>query len=175
VRIFAIIASALLPGAGHIISGRQLKGIFIAFVFALALMMAVFRVFVQWPEASVIGDQTFLLAAVAGFAVWWWAFLDLFQALFGFRRTAPRSEVDQHLRQGTTHYLRGELQEAERELTLAAKLAPRDVDVRIHLARVYRDIGLKTKYRRLLRKCRSLDTEEKWAAEIEEGLTNNDP
>ena len=169
-RIFAIIASALLPGAGHVISGRQLKGIFIAFVFALALMTAVFRVFVRWPEASLLGDPTFLLAAVAGVALWIWAFLDLFKALFGFRRTAPRPQVDQHLRQGTTHYLRGELQEAERELTLAANLAPRDVDVRIHLARVYRAIGLKRKCRRLLRKCRALDTEEKWAAEIEEGL-----
>ena len=170
-RTFAIVASALLPGAGHIISGRQLKGIFIAFVFALALMLAVFRLFVLWPESSAIGDKTFLLSAGAGAATWLWAFADLFNALFGFRRTAPRPEVDQHLRQGTTHYLRGELQDAERELTLAARLAPRDADVRIHLARVYRAIGLKAKYRRMLRKCRSLDIEEKWAAEIEEGLT----
>ena len=169
-RIFAIVVSALLPGAGHIISGRQLKGVFIAFVFALALMLALSRIFVVWPEGSLFGDTTFLLAAAGGFAVWLWAFLDLFRALFGFRRTAPRSEVDQHLRQGAAHYLRGELQDAERELALAAELAPRDVDVRIHLARVYRAVGQKGKYRRLLRKCRALDTDEKWAAEIEEGL-----
>jgi hypothetical protein len=165
-----MIVCALFPGAGHIISGRQLRGIFIALVFALALLLAYFRSFLLRPEASALSDGGFLLAVGAGVAVWLWAFLDLFNVLFGLRRTAPRSEIDQHLRQGTSHYLRGELQEAERELALAAKLAPRDVDVRIHLARVYHAIGLKSKYRRLLRKCRALDTEEKWAAEIEEGL-----
>jgi hypothetical protein len=170
VRIVAIIASALFPGAGHIVIGRQLKGILLSLLFTLAFMLAFFRFFVAWPERSVAGDGLFLLGAAACGAVWVWAILDLYNLLFGLRRTAPRAEVDQHLREGITHYLRGELTEAERELALAAQLAPRDADVRIHLARVYRASGLKGKYRRLLRKCRSLDAEEKWAAEIEEGL-----
>jgi hypothetical protein len=41
--------------------------------------------------------------------------------------------------------LRGELTEAERELALAAQMAPRDADVRIHLARVYRKLGIRSR------------------------------
>jgi hypothetical protein len=171
-RLLAMIVSALLPGAGHIVTGRQFKGILIAFAYVLAVMVALLRIFLVWPEGSIATDGAFLLSAGAGLTLWVLAFLDRYGALYGFRRPAPRWEVDRHLRQGVIHHLRGELPEAEQELALAVKLAPRDVDVQMHLARVYRDSGLKKKCRRLLKKCRWLDEEQKWTAEIEEGLAN---
>jgi tetratricopeptide (TPR) repeat protein len=167
-RALILAASVLLPGAGHVIIGRQFKGILIAFLYTAALMMSLFRLFVVSSDDSVMCDWVFPSSVVAGLGVWLWAFLDLFDTLYGFRRAAPRSEVDPHLRQGAIHYLRGEMSEAERELLLAAKLDPKDADVCIHLARVYQAAGQKRKCRRFLRRCRSLDADAKWAVEIEE-------
>jgi hypothetical protein len=167
-RAVILAASVLLPGAGHVIIGRQFKGILIAFLYTAALMTGLFRLFVVWPEGSVAHDGAFLSSLVVGIGVWVWGFLDLFDTLYGFRRASPRSEVDPHLRQGAIHYLRGEMSEAERELLLAAKLDSKDADVCIHLARVYRAGGQKRRCRRFLRRCRRLDADEKWAVEIEE-------
>lgn len=105
--MLAIIVSMLLPGAGHILTGRQLKGSLLTFLYALAVMSVLFRIFVVCPEGAIARDAAFYAAVGASLAIWWWAFLDLFFLLFGFHRTAPRSQIDQHLRQGTVHYLRG--------------------------------------------------------------------
>lgn len=170
-RLFFLLASVLLPGAGHIAVGRQFKGFLIALIYTLTLMAALIRVLLLWPEASLIRDPYFLCAAVLAICIWLWAIADLYQIIGGLGRAAPHSQVDKYLRQGTIYYLRGELLEAARQLEKASRLAPCDVDVRIYLARVYHAIGLRSKYRKLLRKCRVLDTEEKWAAEINELLS----
>ncbi len=173
-RALTLIASAFLPGAGHIVVGKQLKGVLLALGYTLALMTALFRMFVVWPEGSVLADAGFLAAAGACLVLWIWAFAGAYDTAIGLRRSASREEVDKHFRDGAVQYLRGNLLEAERLLSLAARLAPRDVDVRMHLARVYRNLGIRGKQRRLLRKCRALDADGKWAAEIEEALNESD-
>ena len=78
-----------------------------------------------------------------------------------------REERDRCYRDGMIAMVRGDLGESERQFKRALKLDPWDVDAMLQLGTVYKSQGQTRRARRMFKRCRSRDLQNKWQAEIQ--------
>ena len=162
-RILSILLTIVLPGAGHLLRRKYLRGVGLLF----CLGVCVDGMFFAWIRLGETSGERYMYGFIAlGAILWLYALADIIR-LARVDREAAQQRKDEHLRQGLIHYLRDELDQAIAEFRAVLKLDSDDADARFHLAKAYRVAGQLDKASRALRRCRACDEEDKWAAEID--------
>lgn len=155
------------PGLPQICSGHEVAGLAIATCFAVLVNSALVATFV-WTEALGSGWLWALWLSAGGLwlasasATGWWL----------WRRHPERFRQvnDELYREAIDQYLKGHWSEARWRLAKILGADRTDCDALIHLGTLHRHTGQPEEARRLLRRCRELDTEGKWRWEIQEEL-----
>jgi tetratricopeptide (TPR) repeat protein len=118
------------------------------------------------PETGNSSDFLILGSAGLAFLVWVYSLYDVWRRAFGRYRESLRVVKYKHYRTGLIHYLGGDFEGAAREFKSALKLDDEDVDALYYLAVTYLDNDNTRAGRRLLKRCKALDTQKKWADEV---------
>jgi len=165
-RVFAVLL-ALVPGWGHVYLGRDFIGLTL---FSLSALLG----FLVFNAYLMMGGEYRMVVIRCGLALH--LMVSLFSLLDVWRRTSPRrlNRIEEKmaglLRDGMISYLRDELGEAENAFRTCLKLDNQEVEALVRLGVVLARKGFHRPARRILRRARSLDLEEKWNWEIEREL-----
>lgn len=159
----AILLSMMLPGLGHVLLGRPVKGMLLACAFTVCISLAVLRALFVQPAML---DAGFLCVTAAALGLW-------LGALWGMLRVALRPlaklaspDLDDRFREGIRHYLTGDLKRAERTFHGLLSMDPADADAHLRLGLVYKAQGKPKQARRCLKRCTAFDPEGKWRDEV---------
>jgi len=160
----ALLIALVIPGAGQIILGSTLRGLCIFAVIGLLFDGIVVGLF--GPETGI--SSNFLILGLAGFAflVWAYSLYDVWRRAFGRYRESLRIVKYKHYRTGLIHYLGGDFDGAIRDFKSVLKLDDEDVDALYYLAVAHLENGNTRAGMRLLKRCKSLDKQKKWADEV---------
>ena len=163
---FAQVAlSVIMPGFGHVLSGRVAKGVVLWALFLLPVVAGAARAVVL--DSNPGDDALFWCSLVAAGAVWAHAVVDAIDFTYGLGPQPDPEQVDDLLRVGMTHLMRDELGPALGVFRRAAKMARRDPFVQVNLATLYALTGQVRAAARALRRCERLDEEGKWTDDVE--------
>jgi len=155
---------SVIAGIGHLVEGRDLKGLVLFALFASGLAGTLEGLFLWYgPGKSVV---TAVSASVA-LGAWVYSLWDILRLSYEPWREKNRLRRKEHIRRGTIAFLRGEYETAERELLAALRLDPNDPDSLFRLAVLARVRGETGRASRYLRALRRVDLAGKWAWERE--------
>jgi len=167
-RSLAVLASLFLPGAGQLLLGRSLRGLSTAAVWGLVadgVILGFYGPFVgPWADSLVAGS------GILGILVWSYSLYDVWHRGFGRFREGVRIEIYKHFRTGLVNFLGRDYAAAAHEFRFVLKLDDEDVDGLFYLGLAAKEMGNIPRSRRLLRKCRALDSTGKWKNEIDSHL-----
>lgn len=152
----------VVPGWGHIVLGKALRGFLFFFFFALFANFALLS-FVAWP-ALATGYVAPGCGAAAGI-LWLTAAADLWRLAIWRHRAALRSLKDEALRDGLTRFLAGDLAGARAAYRRLVFLDREDPDGHFHLGNVAAAEGKWIEARRHWKTCLSVDIAQKWSEE----------
>jgi hypothetical protein len=160
--------SLALPGCGHVVAGRHLKGLFLFFLFGFA----VDGVLYGQAQALLRPDQPVpaicTLALLLGICLWAYALVDTVGLARRSRRMEANAPVtDAHVRRALVAYLADDLDTATTALRAALRMDPTDPDALFYLGVVLARGGRPRQARRLLHRCLRWDREGKWEAEAQ--------
>ena len=158
---------SFVPGWGHVYWGRELRGLAIFTVFAVAGFGLLNGLFIYLGEmrAFIIGAAAAALAAATVFS--WYDIL---------RRTSPAKvrveaeERERSLKAGTVAYLEGDLEAAAGHFTLPLEADPADFEALFRLGIVRARAGRPREAALSLRRALRYDEDGKWAWEIRREL-----
>ncbi len=153
----------VVPGWGHIVLGKALRGYLFFLFFALFANFAVLS-FVAWPALA-----TGYVAPGCGAAaalVWLLAFADLWRLAVWRHRAALRPLKDEALREGLTKFLAGDLLAARAAYRRLVLLDREDPDGHFHLGTVAAAEGKWVEAWRHWKTCLAVDVARKWADEV---------
>lgn len=178
-HLIPILLSALLPGMGHIATGRVLKGIAVFFLFGFALDGWVYSraAAVLPPERSLLGPAALRNASLAlGSLLWAYAVLDTAAIALRRRRIAAKAEAATgHIRDALAAYLRNEPQAALASLRAALRINDQDPDALFYLGAIHASLGQARQARKALHKCIRYDHGGKWDAQAQDQLLALEP
>lgn len=165
-KAWAVVFS-LVPGLGHIVLGRCVRGLLLFFLFTTFL-----NGLLLWPAIS---GESYARKSQAGFLaaaglLWLYAVLDAFRIAYWRKRRSLRKRKLQHLRTGLGHYLRDEWDLAREEFRQILRKDRDDPDAHFHLGMVYKAEGRWRAARRHLRRSVYVDELGKWRHEVAEEL-----
>ena len=160
----SLLAALLIPGSGHIILGSTMRGLCIFAVIGLLFDGIVVGLF--GPGTGNSSDLLILCSGSFAFLVWAYSLYDVWRRAFGRYRESLRVVKYKHFRTGLIHYLGGDFERAAREFRSALKLDDEDVDALYYLAVTSLDNGNTRAGMRLLKRCKALDRQKKWADEV---------
>ena len=168
----ALLVAHIIPGGGHIILGSTMRGLCIFAVVGLHFDGVVVGLF--GPETGISSDVLILGSGSFAFLVWAYSLYDVWRRAFGRYRESLRIVKYKHFRTGLIRYLGEDFEGAIREFKSALKLDDEDVDALYYLAVAHLEDGNTRSGMRLLKRCRSLDTQKKWADEVGKFLRNSE-
>ncbi len=157
-RKLALLLSVLLPGLGHVVLGRCLFGVLLAFFYALCLELLLVKTFV-WPfelASSYIWGCGGLAAAIWAGALGWVIVLTRVEV------SAPEERREELLKEGMKLLLEEELASAEEKLRELVHLEPEDVEAYLYLGSVYEAQGEPKLARNCFKTCLNLDRKRYW-------------
>lgn len=160
-----LVLTVLLPGSGHILSGRVSRGVILWALFFVAILGSAARVVVL--NYAALSDWVLACLTITAAGVWAHAIVDFTDFTFGLGRRPDPDEVEALFRAGLIHYIRDELDEAAAQFSQAAKVTRRNPDAHVNLAHVYALQGDVRAARRSLRRCVRFDEEGQWADDVE--------
>ncbi|GEM_PF-2296760 len=161
----------VVPGWGHIVLGKALRGYVFFLFFALFANFAVLS-FVAWPALA-----TGYVAPGCGTAaaiVWLFAVADLWRLAIWRHRAALRPLKDEALREGLTKFLAGDLLGARAAYRRLVLLDREDPDGHFHLGNVAAAELKWIEARRHWKTCLAVDSARKWAEEARAELAKFD-
>ena len=158
--------SIVMPGFGHVLSGRVTKGVILWALFSALLVGSFARAVVLGYHAS--ADWLFTCVTLGAGALWAYAVVDTIEFTYGLGRRPDPEQLDALFRAGMAHYIRDELDEAADLFRQAEKLSRRDPYVQLNLATVHALQGDHRAARRALRRCVRLDEQGAWTDDIDE-------
>lgn len=161
----------VVPGWGHIVLGKALRGYLFFFFFALFANFALLS-FVAWPSLA-----TGYVAPGCGAAaaiVWLFAFTDLWRLAVWRHRPALRALKDEALREGLAKFLAGDLAGARAAYARLVRLDREDPDGHFHLGTVAAAEGKRREARAHWKECLAVDATKKWADEARAELAKLD-
>ena len=153
----------VLPGLWHVSRGKFLEG---ASIWVLFLLSSVIALLSLTCKSYVL----FYIFIVPVAALWLYSGVTVLSYVGRRRRKGPQPVIDAHFDRGLVHYLRDELEEAEREFEAAIALDQNDADAWLHLATVRVARGAPEEAKRTLKQCRVSDEDAKWEHEVAEAL-----
>ncbi len=178
-EVIPTVVSLALPGIGHIVAGRVLKGILLFFLFGFAVDGWVYS-----QAASVLPREQALLSLPAmrngslalGGLLWAFAVFDTAAIALRRRRIAAKAEAaDGHFRSALAAYLRNDYEAALKSLRAALRINDHDPDAYFHLGVIYASLGQPRKARKALRLCIRHDHDGKWDAQAQDQLQALEP
>ena len=158
--------SVMMPGFGHVLSGRVTKGVILWALFSALVVGSFARAVVLGYSAS--ADWLFTCVVIGGAAVWAYAVVDTIKFTYGLGRRPDPEQLDALCRAGMTHYIRDELDEAADWFRQAERLSRRDPCVQLSLATVHELQGNRRAARCALRRCARFDEQGAWTDDIDE-------
>jgi len=156
-------ASLVLPGLWHVSRGKFLQG---ASIWVLFLLSSVIALLSLTCKSYVL----FYVFVVPVAVLWLYSGVTVLSYVGRQRRRGPQPVIDAHFDRGLVHYLRDELNEAEREFEAAVALDLNDSDAWLHLATIRAAQGCPEEALRALKQCRVADEDAKWEHEVAEAL-----
>ncbi|MBI5368890.1 MAG: tetratricopeptide repeat protein [Planctomycetes bacterium] len=165
-KILAILLS-VLPGLGHILLGRCVRGLvlFTAFAFfANAWGVAPY----VWPAGDEPVSRPGLLAAAA--VIWLYTMLDAMRIVYWRERASLARRKKNLFHDALVDYMKGDLRAARRVLRRVLRLDRDDPNAHFLLGIVYQGEGKRWRARRALKRSLVLDESRRWAWEVSRAL-----
>lgn len=169
-KVLAVLLTALVPGAGHLVRREYLRAAALLLAFVLLVDGIVVGRMLIAPDSPERGRRIATWSSVGAAGVWLLAMGHIVYVSFLFDEEAHRRRVEVLFCGGQQDYLRGDHEAAAAAFRQVVKLDPEDPDARLYLAAAYRALGRFWRARRQLRKCRSVDVSGKWAWEIAQAM-----
>lgn len=157
--VFAVIATLVFPGAGHLLLRRYLRGAVIAGLFAASadvLLLVAFR----WDGGMESATVRVAFGALA--ALWVYALADLLLRLKTTHSKEFRPRKDALLHQAQIAWMKNDHDQAERLIRDILRMDERDVAAWVHLGKVQKSRGCLREMRRSFRAALNLDDGEAW-------------
>ena len=156
---FAVILTLILPGAGHLVVRRYLRGAVLAVLFAVSADICLYVAYLV-P----FGGQTplFSVAISVASGVWVFSIVDIAIRLKSRRAKDFRTKNDEFLRAAQVAWLRDDLPEAERLLGAILRRDERDIEAWVHLGKILKSVGRQAEARACFRSALNLDGSEAW-------------
>jgi tetratricopeptide (TPR) repeat protein len=162
-RTICIIATVILPGTGHLLLRRYLRGAVLAALFAASADVFLGSVFL-WPGAA--GTELTLISCGVMTGSWLYALIDLLARLNVLRTKDFQSRKDELLKSAQVAWLKDEYAEAERLLREIIRLDECDVEAWVHLGKVLKSSGRPEEAGRCFRSALNLDGSQQWRWEL---------
>lgn len=165
--IIAGFLTIILPGTGHILVRKYLKGVVLGTLFAAcANVFLADRYLLVFAPSSALPWVALGLAA----AVWVWALVDLEIGLKRKRAKDFQSGKDELLKAAQVAWLRDDLGEAERLLRAILSRDERDIEAWVHLGKVLKTRGRRVEAQVCFRSALNLDGASSWSYMLREEL-----
>ena len=157
--VIVLVATAILPGTGHLLLRRYLRGATMAVLYTASADLWLISTSPYLAEGKV--TLRWVCVAVMA-AVWIYAFVDIIRRLNSRRSNKLQTRKDDLLRSAQICWLKEELPEAKRMLTAILALDERDVEAWVLLGKVHRSSGSDSEARRCFRSALNLAGSEQW-------------
>jgi len=154
-----VIATVVMPGMGHLVLRRYLRGAVLAALFAASADVFVTSAFL-WHASVTSGLPLASLGIMT--VVWAYALADITQALKALRQKDLQERKDGLLKRAQVAWLRDEFAEAERLLREILRMDERDVEAWVHLGKVLKTCGRNEEARKCFRSALNLDGSDPW-------------
>jgi cytochrome c-type biogenesis protein CcmH/NrfG len=154
-----VIATVLMPGAGHLLLRRYLKGVVLATLFAASADMFLTSAFL-WHARLVSALPLVSLGIMT--LVWAYALVDIIQGLKALRQKDLQQRKDDLLKRAQVAWLRDEYAGAERLLRQILRMDERDVEAWVHLGKVLKTCGRDEEARKCFRSALNLEGSQPW-------------
>jgi tetratricopeptide (TPR) repeat protein len=162
-RLCALLANGILPGAGQILLGYVLRGLCFFSVFGLLVDGLLYGLY--GPISGESADRLILFSAFSAALVWGYGVFDVWWVAFGRVRKGRVLRRREHFRSGLVHFLCSRYPEAVHEFETSLKLDREDVDTLFYLGLAYQFSSQPRKARRLFRRCLAHRDANRWKAE----------
>ncbi len=170
VQIISIVLSALLPGSGHILVGRPLRGILVLFLLGFAVEGYFYGQIAPLDPPGWSGT-IYVISIIGGVLLWGYAVADTTRLALRHKRIEAKADAAiAQLREGLVAYLKDDLRAAVRAYRGALRIDDQDPDALFHVGVAYAHLGLHKKARRALNRCIQYDHDGKWDDEAAEQL-----
>ena len=154
-----VIATVVMPGMGHLLLRRYLKGVVLAGLFAASADVFLMSVFL-WQTSVTSPLSLASLGTMIG--AWMYAITDVIPALNALRQKDLQEHKDELLKRAQVAWLRDEFADAERLLREILHLDERDIEAWVHLGKVLKACGRGQEARKCFRSALNLDGSEPW-------------
>ncbi|HUV39277.1 MAG TPA: hypothetical protein VMY39_06665 [Planctomycetota bacterium] len=154
-----VTATVIVPGTGHLLLRRYLKGAMLAALYTASLDIFLISVFLL-DEGLLSGLTLVSAGLVAG--VWAYAFIDVRRCLNVLQQEDLQKRKDDLLRSAQVAWLRDELPEAETLLVTILDMDERDIEAWVHLGKVQKALGREKEARRSFRSALNLAGSDRW-------------
>ncbi len=164
-RTAAIVINLLLPGLGHIMLHRRVRGFSILVGYGVfADLLAIAIAASPWNLGG--GAWIFLALAASGtLGFWVYGLVDVTR-IYVPATEGAREERDAHLRCGLIAYIRNDLKTAREEFERVLAIEPRDLEARLQLCVIDRREGRLGEAKKSLLALRRMDRAQKLRWEI---------
>ena len=157
--VAAFILTIVLPGSGHLLFRRYLRGVVLAVLFAAGLNAFLVAQFVA-PLAATPALMALGLALAA--LIWAFSALDLALSCRSLHNATFQTQKDEILKAAQVAWLRDEFPEAERLLRELLARDERDIEAWVHLGKVLKALGRESEARICFRSALNLDGSTHW-------------
>ena len=165
--VAAFLLTALVPGTGHLLYRRYLKGAVLAMIYGAALNIFLVSRFLMPVMA---GAPLPWVALGMTAAVWLFAMIDLAIRLKSLSAKEFQSAKDDLLKAAQVAWLKDEYPQAERLLREILRKDERDVEAWVHLGKVLKAVGRASEARICFRSALNLDGSGTWRWMLREEL-----
>jgi len=155
----AVIATLIVPGTGHLLLRRYLRGTTLAALWTASVDVWLISAFLLGDGGSAgLSIVSVSLAVV----VWIYALVDVLRSLKALRAKDFQKRKDDLLRTAQVAWLRDELAEAEKLLHGILEMDERDVEAWVHLGKVQKALGRAKASRKSFRSALNLSGSDRW-------------
>lgn len=161
--MLVVIATILLPGTGHLLLRRYLKGASLAALYAASADIFLVSAFL-WPGGA--GPALPWVSLALALGIWVYALYDVICRLKPLRAKDFQKRKDDLLKAAQVAWLRDDYAGAEQLLRQLIELDERDVEAWVHLGKVLRAVGREAEAARCFRSALNLDGSRAWRWEL---------
>jgi cytochrome c-type biogenesis protein CcmH/NrfG len=154
-----VITTFIIPGIGHLLLRRYLKGTILAAIFCVST--DVFLLSTCLWHASFTSALPLVSLGIMVLA-WVYALADIVPALKALQQKGLQEEKDSLLKRAQVAWLKDELAEAERLLRDILRMDERDIEAWVHLGKVLKCSGNPVEARRCFQSALNLEGSDPW-------------
>ena len=155
----AVLSTILLPGVGHLVLRRYLRGTLLAMLFAVSAQVLVVKSF-MWP--GMLGARASMVLWMTLAGTWAYAVADVVLRVKRFSAKGFQESKDTLLKQAQVAWLKDDNAISEKILRRILALDDRDVEAWVTLGEVLKSSGRGDEAHACFRSALNLDGSERW-------------